>query len=87
MDEEFGGGGHHFVPPFPFQFQPPFQDQFGMLPPGRGMPGSSRGRGIPSFFQNWGGYGPLGGLGTTPPIRPNSAPPANQSEMVNVLNS
>ena len=88
--------GHHFGIQNPYQFQPPFQHQFGMGMPPPGC-GSSRGRGIPSFFPNWGGIGPPSGLGTpfrqpgppvpTPPIstRPSSAPPGNQSEMVRVF--
>ena len=67
----------------PFQYQPPFQDQFGI-----GMPPPQRG--IPFFLPNWGGYG----VGTpftppglpvpvpTPPIRPSTAPPGSRSDMV-----
>ena len=63
-----------------------------MPPPQRGMTVSSRGRGIPSFLPNVGGFGPPGGLATpfrppgppvtSPPIRSSSAPPGSQSEMV-----
>ena len=91
MDYHIGEGGGY--PQNPFQFQHPFQHH-GMLPPQPGMTG--RGRGIPSFWPNYGGFGPPGGLGTpfrppasTQPPRPSTAPPGSQSEMVHtyVLNS
>ena len=68
MDYNIGeGGGYHS-----------FQHQFGMWPPG-GMTVPSRGRGIPSFMPNWGGFGVPG---PTLPPRPSTAPPGSQNEMV-----
>ena len=79
-DDDNGGEGYRFDPS---QYQPPFQNQFGIgMPPPR--------RGIPFFLPNWGGYGvgtpftPPGPLVPvpTPPIRPSTAPPGSPSDTV-----